>query len=145
MIVVASNALAQSFLQEKLGVLPAEDFRGVLFAPESERARIMMMDSAGVVVGWHGFTGRTCNISIVVQKPECLTRWVIQQIFRFPFEKCGLNAVVATVDSNNHKSIELCRRSGFEVMCSIKDGGKTGDLVCFVMYKSKCRWLRKVH
>lgn len=145
MIAVASNTLAQSFLQEKLGVLPAEDFRGALFAPDSERDKVITKEGAGVVVGWHGFTGRTCNISIVVQKPECLTRWVIEQIFRFPFLVCKCEAVVATVDSNNHKSMALCERSGFEKMGSITDGGETGDLICYVMYKSKCRWLRRMH
>lgn len=145
MIAVTSNQLAQAFLQEELGVLPAADFRGALFAPEHVRNALITKESAAVVVGWHGFTGRTCNISIVVQKPEYLTRWVIREIFRFPFEICGLSAVIATVDSNNHKSIELCRRSGFELMCVIESGGDTGDLLCFVMHKSKCRWLRKVH
>jgi hypothetical protein len=138
---VPANEFAQAFLQEKLGVLPSADFRGAVFAKSAQPA--ITKDDAGVVVGWHGFTGKTCNISIVVQKPECLTRWVIDQIFRFPFVYCGCVAIIVTVDSNNLKSLELARRTGFKEIYTVKAGGRTGDLVCLILYKQDCRWLRK--
>lgn len=145
MIGYAANDMAFEVLEDKLGIKRSADFRGALFVPDECAGKLAEKEDVGVAIGWNGFVGRTCMINIVVQKPECLTRWVIGEIFRFPFEICGLNAVLATVDNVNKKSLELCRRSGFEKIHTIPDGGTEGDLVCFVMTRAKCRWLRKVH
>lgn len=145
MIVVPSKDLAFDFLSGELLLGWSDDFRGAIFVPEECRNAQMRKEDVGVAVGWHGFIGRTCMITIAVPKPECLTRWVIKEIFRFPFEVCGCNAIVASIDSNNHKSLALCRRSGFEDIHTIEGGGRTGDLVILKMVRDNCRWLSKEH
>lgn len=145
MIVVPSKELAHDFLAEKLGLSWSADFRGALFIPDEFEGQPTRKEDVGVAVGWNGFIGRTCMINIAVPKPECLTRWVVREIFRFPFEVCGCSAVIATIDSTNHKSLSLCLRSGFKQVDVITAGGLVGDLVILKMERADCKWLRKEH
>lgn len=145
MIVAANKELAFDYLQKELNLRWSDDFRGALFVPEKHSAEVASKEHVGVAVGWSNFIGKTCTVSIAVPKPECLTRAVIREIFRFPFEVCGCNAVLALVDSENRASAELCRRSGFKPVHRVLGGGVDGDLIIFQMDRATCRWLKRVH
>lgn len=123
------------YFHTKLGLHRSEDFRGVIFLNAEGKP--------GVAYGWHGFIGRTCVINIVVEDKRCLTRPVVREAFRFPFEACGCNAVLALVDSVNLKSVKLCRRSGFKHLQTLPQGGLQGDLIIFEMLKQACPWFRE--
>lgn len=145
MITVPNRDMTLEFMSTRFGMRPSGDFRGVMFIPDDYKNASVSMDHVGVAYAWDNFVGRTCAISIVVQKPECLTRPVIREAFRFPFEVCGLNALFALVDSTNHKSLSLCDRVGFEFIHRVPYGGREGDLIVYQMLREKCRWLKRNH
>jgi RimJ/RimL family protein N-acetyltransferase len=143
MMFVPSNFLALEFMQQFFPIRSSQDFRGALFVPDEYRETPAQKDHVGVAYGWDNFVGKTCCISIVVQKPECLTRPVIAEAFRFPFIECGCVAIFALVDSTNHKSLDMCRRVGFKEIHIVPDGGSHGDLIVFQMLRSECRWVKE--
>lgn len=123
----------------------SEDLRGVLFIPDRYRDARASKDHVGVAYAWHSFIGRTCTISIVVQKKECLTLPVVRKAFEFPFIDCGLEAVYAMVDSTNEESVSLCQRVGFNLVHRTPNGGLHGDMLVFEMRRRDCRWLKRTH
>jgi hypothetical protein len=123
------------YLHQRLGLHRSDDFRGVIFLNAEGKP--------GVAYGWHGFIGRTCAINIVVEDRHCLTRPVVREAFRFPFEVCGVNSVLALVDSANEKSIKLCKRSGFQTLTTIPNGGLKDNLIIFEMRKDTCPWFKE--
>jgi hypothetical protein len=144
-ITVPNKSMALEFFRVKYGMRGSEDFRGTLFVPDNMRGAVISMDHVGVAYAWDNFVGRTCCISIIVQKPECLTRPVIREAFRFPFDDCGCTAIYALVDSTNEKSLSLCHRVGFKPVHRTRDGGRHGDLIVFEMLREECRWLKRSH
>ena len=145
MISIGDNQATFQLMNKVLGLRWSEDFRGALFIPDELQHNQLSFDDVGVAYSWSNFIGRTCVISIIVQKPQCLTRAVVREAFRFPFEQCGCNAVLAMVDSVNLKSRSLCERTGFKAIQTVPGGGLEGDLIIYQALKDECRWLRKVH
>lgn len=145
MIVVSNPTFVADFVKDRLQMEWSGDARGALFVPERFAGSVASKDHVGVAIVWSNFVGRTCQISIVVQHKECLTRAVVREAFRFPFEECGCVAVIAAVESTNLDSLELCRRSGFKQIHRIEGGAVNGDMIFLQALHSECRWLRKVH
>lgn len=143
MIAVGSNKMTFDLFKEVCGLRWSDDFRGAMFIPDHLQGAVAKKEHVIAAYGWSGFIGRTCNISILIQQPALFSRQIIREAFRYPFEVCGLNAVIATVDSTNTGSLSVCDRTGFEKVCTIKDGGAKGDLVVYEMHRERCRWLRK--
>lgn len=131
-----------AFMKDQLQLRPTADIRGFLKVDDKYFNQIARPEDVGVGVCWDNFIGRTCVISIVVQDPKMLTRRVVRECFRYPFEVAGCNAVLALVDSNNTKSFDLCCRSGFKAAHIVPNGGLEGDLVVFQMLRTECPWLR---
>lgn len=145
MIVIPNARMAAEFMENRLQLRPTIDCQGALFAKDGKIGTAMTMDSVDICVLWDNFIGRTCTISIVIQDPTALTRTVLRECFRYPFEVAGLEVVMALVDSNNHASIELCSRAGFAQSGRINNAGIEADLIIFTMAKSDCRWIRQEH
>lgn len=70
-----------------------------------------------------------------------LTKTYVKSIFDYPFNQLGVKVILASVSKANHKSLNLCRKLGFEVKAEIPDAHKNGDLVIFALRKEQCRWL----
>lgn len=131
---ISDRETVSRYFQQKLNLQPSDDFRGVIFLNKEGQP--------GVAYGWHGFIGRVCAVNIVIEDKHTLTKSVAREAFRFPFEVCGCNSVLAFVDSANAESMELCQRAGFIALSGVPDGGLLGDLIIFEMPKDNCRWLR---
>lgn len=145
MIRADNRGMAFEFFKAKLDFTWMDDFQGVMFIPDEFRSRPAEMSHVAVAIAWHGFTGRTCMLSAVIQDPALLSRRIVRETFEYPFLVRGCEAVLATVDSLNEKSLEICRRLGFKVVHRIPDGGPDADMIVFQMLKADCRWLKKVH
>ena len=134
--------LVHSFFFDRLGLNWSEDFRGVLHVPKAYESAPADMAHVGVAVGYNGFIGRTCCMHVVIQDPRAMSPRVVRDAFAFPFEKCGLEAVLGMVDSTNDAALDFDRRLGFTEIARIPNGGLEGDLVIFRMTRAECRWLR---
>jgi RimJ/RimL family protein N-acetyltransferase len=142
-IQVTDKLLVLEFMCSRLNLRATEDFQGTMFIHDEHAHAKPDMKLVGVAYAWHSFIGRICLINIVVQDKRVLTRQVIREAFRYPFEVAGCEAVLALVDSSNKESMSLCERTGFEVEHRITNGGLEGDLVFWQMTKDRCPWLKE--
>jgi len=92
----------------------------------------IMTNYTGSIIFDHmaGVGGHWCS-------PELM--WVI---FDYQFEQLGVQKVMCTVSSKNHRALNLVQRAGFELEHSIRDGVPNGKLHLFSMLRDKCKWLR---
>lgn len=92
------------------------------------------------VVGYDNFTRRMCEMHIAGET-GWLTRKMIWSMFHYPFIYCDLSIVMSKVSSANTKSLEVVRRLGAQLECTIKDGCEDGDMCLFSLRKENCRWI----
>ncbi len=130
------------FFNDRLGLRPSPDFRGVLWVPDEFKNRIAQMCDVAVAVGYDSFIGKTCCMHTVIQRPDLLSRRMLRDAFEFPFMRCGCEAVLALVDSTNEAALSLDTRLGFHEIARIPHAGPDADLVLLVMERAACRWLR---
>jgi hypothetical protein len=130
------------FMHDRLGLHGSEDFRGVLWVPDEFSGSVIDMDHVAVAVGYNAFIGRTCCMHAVIQRPEYVSPRIVREVFRYPFEVCNCEAVLALVDSTNDAAMSLDTRLGFKQVHTVPNGGTDGNLNVLQMLRSECRWLR---
>lgn len=145
MIKATEKDLVFGFFQSRLGLHDSLDFRGVLHVPDHCHGTVASMNDVAVAVAYNGFVGRTCCMHSVIQKPEFVTRGMVRETFAFPFNVCGVEAVLALVDSTNDAALRFDKHLGFTEIARIPNGGTTGDLIVLQMLRADCRWLPKTH
>lgn len=143
MIVCSDRRLGFEFFKTKIGVSYSDDFRAMLFARDEHQGKTMSMDHVGAAFGFSNFVGRTASIHTVVQDPSLVTRSVLREVFSYAFQACGLEAVVATIDSANTRSAKFAQKIGGSLIHIIKAGGLDGDMLYFQMLKQDCRWIKE--
>jgi len=72
-----------------------------------------------------------------------LTRSYIGAIFRYAYQKCGVNKVILPVSSENVKSNAFVKHLGFTEEARITDATLDGDLIIYTLTKADCRFLGK--
>lgn len=70
-----------------------------------------------------------------------ITKAYIGAIFRYAYEKCGVNKVILPVSSGNDKSNKFVKHLGFTEEARIRDAAPDGDIVIYSLAKSECRFL----
>lgn len=133
---------AYEFFHDRLGLHASEDFRGVCYVPDRYRECAPSMDHVAVAIAYNGFVGRTCCMHTVIQDPAAVTRKIVQDAFRYPFELCNCVAVLALVDSTNEAALRFDTKLGFREVARVPGGGLEGDLIVMQMLRGDCRWLR---
>jgi len=136
------QSMVSEFFAARLQLQPSADFRGVLHIPTEYQSQPASMDHVAVAVAFQSFIGRTCCMHTVIQKPEFVTRRMVRDTFAYPFNVCGLECVLALVDSTNDAALSFDSRLGFREFHRIPHGGLEGDLVVMQMLRGDCRWLR---
>lgn len=128
------------------GDLPWIASRANLSISPAMRA-IKAVDDAGTIHGMVAYDGWMPNsvcIHIALDNPLAL-RSLLKPGFGIPFDEFRLGVVVATVLSDNGKSLALVPKLGFRELTRIKDGYKPGiDVVLFEMRRETCRWVAPV-
>jgi hypothetical protein len=94
----------------------------------------------GAVV-YDAFTPYDCCIHVRLDKPGCKERWVLKQVFGYPFEQLGLKRITGLVGKSNQKSVDLCAWLGFNFEGVKKLGLGDEDEVIFGMTRDDCKWL----
>lgn len=70
-----------------------------------------------------------------------ITKAYIGAIFRYAYEKCGVNKVILPVSSGNDKSNKFVKHLGFTEEARVKDADPAGDIIIYTLAKSDCRFL----
>ena len=94
----------------------------------------------GVVYdGWYG-----PNVfAHIAGKPgtRWLTRSFLYAMFQYPFVQLGVERITGPVPSTNLAAIRLDTHLGFVHEATLRGAVPDGDLLLFVMWKEKCRFL----
>ena len=93
--------------------------------------------AAGVI--YENYNGKSivCHIAIEGR----LTKQYLKYIFFYPFKTCGVNKIIAPVNSVNTKSIKLVENMGFTEESRIKDAAPNGDIIIYTMLECNCRFI----
>lgn len=62
--------------------------------------------------------------------------------FAYVFEQLGCSRVTGLVAETNVAARRLDEHLGFELETQLKGATPSGDLLVYVMWKDKCRWIR---
>jgi RimJ/RimL family protein N-acetyltransferase len=90
------------------------------------------------VTAYTNILPNSCEAHIAVDGQ--ISRGYLRSIFDYPFNQLKVRVILASVSKANVKSLNLCRKLGFEVKAEIPDAHKDGDLVIFALRKEQCRW-----
>jgi len=95
------------------------------------------------VVGYNNFTPNSCQIHVASTDIYWLTRGLLDAVFDYPFNKLKVKVILAPISKNNVKSLNLCRKLGFEQVADIPYGHPDGDLIVMAMKCDQCKWLQQ--
>jgi hypothetical protein len=95
------------------------------------------------VVGYNNFTERLCQIHVASTDVYWLNKYLLFAIFDYPFNKLKVKAIIAPICKDNVKSLNLCRKLGFEQVADIPYGHPNGDLIVVAMKRNQCKWLQQ--
>lgn len=95
------------------------------------------------VVGYNGFLPNSCQIHVASTDVYWLNKDLLFAIFDYPFNKIGVEVILAPIYKGNVKSLNLCRKLGFEIVGDIPFGHPKGDLIVVAMKRNQCKWLQQ--
>ena len=89
------------------------------------------------------WTDNSVTIHWAIDNAMVLRHGFIEECFDYVFNTCEKGIMLATIPSDNLKSLKLSTHIGLEVLYKIKDGFKRGvDCVILEIRKENCKWLR---
>lgn len=95
------------------------------------------------VTGFNNFLPNSCQIHVASTDVYFLNRWYLNCVFDYPFNKLGVKVIIAPIYKGNVKSLNLCRKLGFEQVADIPYGHPEGDLIVVTMKRNQCKWLQQ--
>lgn len=98
---------------------------------------------AGVV--YSEFNGRNITAGIAGEGRRWLTPEFLWFMFYYPFVQAGARRITACVEQTNVVSQQFVEKLGFELEFSMKEAGKTGDMLIYRMFREDCRYLERRH
>ena len=72
-----------------------------------------------------------------------LNKSLLFAAFDYPFNKLKVKVILAPIAKTNVKSLNLCRKLGFEQVADIPYGHPNGDLIVMAMKRNQCKWLQQ--
>lgn len=89
-----------------------------------------------------GLTATNAFTHIAIADKAKLHRGMIHAMFDYVFRQLDLERVTGLVDAENEAALRFDQHLGFEPECVIKNGN-AGDVIQLVMWRDKCRWIRR--
>jgi RimJ/RimL family protein N-acetyltransferase len=96
---------------------------------------------AGVVI--NDLTGTNGSIHVAFANKYALRRVFIYAVFDYAFNQLGLTRLTGYVEADNYDALTFDHHLGFELEHTIRDGSENGDVHMLVLWKDKCRWLKR--
>ena len=95
------------------------------------------------VVGYNSFLPKSCQIHVASTDVYWLSKKLLFAIFDYPFNKLKVEVIIAPIVKDNVKSLNLCRKLGFEQVADIPYGHPNGDLIVVTMKRNQCKWIQQ--
>jgi L-amino acid N-acyltransferase YncA len=120
-------------IADRIGYDPSWNCKGIVF--DDLRAGCL----------YDHWTPNSANVHIYSRSARDLLSYLfVREIFSYPFEKAGLNLLLAITPSDNEASLAFSKALGFREVYRVRDGWRVGvDLVMKEMTKAECQWLQK--
>lgn len=114
---------------------------GAAFGPETATAIGLQRSNGDIDAGviFENWNGKSLVAHMAVTGR--ITRKFLGAIFRYAFEKCGVEKVILPVSSGNVQSNRFVRHLGFTEEARIRDADPRGDIIFYTLKKSECRFL----
>lgn len=94
---------------------------------------------AGVV--YNEYNRVNINMHVAAKGKHWLNRTFLWTAFDYPFNQCGVKRITAFIEDENEEAIRFDEHLGFEYETRMKGAYANGDLLIYVLWKDKCRWL----
>lgn len=109
------------------------------FTPENSEA--IGLDADGLVAGviyesWNG-ASVVCHIAV----DGVMTGAYLAAIFDYPFNRLGVNKIIAPIAESNEKSIKFVQKLGFRKEAQLLDAHPDGSLFLFTMSREQCKYI----
>jgi RimJ/RimL family protein N-acetyltransferase len=95
------------------------------------------------VVGFNNFSENLCQIHVAASEDYWINKALLNATFDYPFNKLKVKVILAPISKTNDKSLNLCRKLGFEQVADIPYGHPKGDLIVMAMKRNQCKWLQQ--
>ena len=128
----------QSYLREWLSEVGKYDY--------SQNTACIGQEKDGkliAVVGYNSFLPNSCQMHIASTDVLWPTKDFLFAVFDYPFNKLKVKVIIAPICKDNVKSLNLCRKLGFEQVADIPYGHPNGDLIVVTMKRNQCKWLQQ--
>ncbi len=106
---------------------------------------IAIMDDNELIGGYiyHHYKGHMIDITLATISKKWCTKRVLREIFKYPFETCGVMRFQAQCKRSNKAMKKLFERLGFKLEGVLRKAYRgTDDVFCYGMMKNECRWLK---
>lgn len=126
--------------------------KGVIDWMRSQSAEFQSIDGQGI--GWHDgrqlvagvaytdFNGANlCMHVVALPGRKWLRREYLWACFDYPFNQCKVRRVTGLVASTNLQARKFDEHLGFVRETTLHGAHPTGDLIVYVMWKERCKWL----
>jgi RimJ/RimL family protein N-acetyltransferase len=88
-------------------------------------------------------TATNAFVHVAFEGKYSLRRVLIRAFFDYVFNQLGLERITGYVDADNEAALRFDTHLGFEHEHTIKSGNG-GDVMMLVMWRDKCRWIKRV-
>lgn len=126
---INDGPLIQSWMHARSGLPIMRDFHGI--------ARQKADGTIVAAFGYDSFQPGGCQLHLCADTQDGLNRALLQKAFETPFIQWNYSYLLAIIQVDNVKSLNMATRLGFK-----KFGEVPGHLRFGVMYKDDCRWLK---
>lgn len=94
-------------------------------------------------VAYTDFTGPNICMHVVGLGKRWLTRKYLYVCFDYPFNQCKVRRVTGFVAEGNLEARRFDEHLGFERETTLRGAHPTGDLIVYVMWKDRCKWISR--
>ena len=92
---------------------------------------------------FENWTGRSMTVHWAID--DRIPKEFLYAIADYSFNGCGIEKLIAPVDTGNIVMTKLAFKLGFTREAMIRNAGKVGDIALFTMPKKNCRFLKVRH
>lgn len=128
--------------------------KGVVDWMRAQGSEFTTTDAYGI--GWHdgqrlvagvAYTdfneANLCMHVVAVSGRKWLKREYLFACFDYPFNYCKVRRVTGLVGEGNLQARKFDEHLGFERETTLRGAHPTGDLIVYVMWKERCKWISR--
>lgn len=120
---------------------------GLPLALSSDMKGIGLERDGRLIAGalYEGFNGRNVWVHLAGEPgSRWMTREFLRYGFHYPFNELKVERLSGYVNESNQAAIRLDLHLGYEIETRLKGAAPDGgDVLIFVMWRDKCRWIKQ--